>query len=108
MAERLRIPGISPIFKVPDDLIRYQQAKSRILFLGSCSIAGRKMHEAAIEVYLHAARSGSVPTELLAGVPKDPFTGKDFAYQKTEEGFTLTRWTDDDTDWRSQLEFKVR
>ena len=80
----------------------------RILFLGSRSRAGRKMHEAAIEIYLQAARSGSVPTKLPAGVPKDPFTGQDFAYQKTEEGFTLTRWTDDPSDWRYQLEFKVR
>jgi len=86
----------------------WMPAIQRILFLGSRSMAGRKMHEAAIEIYLHAARSGSVPTELPAGVPKDPFTGKDFAYQKTEEGFTLTRWTDDDTDWRAKLEFKVR
>ena len=86
----------------------WMPAIKRILFLGSRSRAGRKMHEAAIEIYLHAARSGSVPTELPAGVPKDPFTGQDFAYKKTEEGFTLTRWADDPTDWRSQLEFKVR
>ena len=80
----------------------------RILFLRSRSRAGRKMHEAAIEIYLQAARSGSVPAKLPSGLPKDPFTGKDFAFQKTEEGFTLTRWTNDDTDWRHQLEFKVR
>ncbi len=83
-------------------------AFQRILFLGSRSTAGRRMHEAAIEIYLRVARSGSVPTELPAELPKDPFTGKDFAYQKTEEGFTLTRWTDDPSDWRHQLEFKVR
>jgi hypothetical protein len=86
----------------------WMPAIQRTLFLGSRSMAGRKMHEAAIEVYLHAARSGSVPTELPAGLPKDPFTGQDFAYQKAKEGFTLTRWTDDPSDWRSQLEFKVR
>lgn len=86
----------------------WMPAIQRILFLGSRSMAGRKMHEAAIEVYLHAARSGSVPTELPSGLPKDPFTGQDFAYQETEEGFTLTRWTDDDKDWRAKLEFKLR
>ena len=80
----------------------------RILFLGGRSTAGRKMHEAAIGIYLEAARSGSVPTELPTGLPKDPFTGQDFTYQKTEEGFTLARWTDDDTDWRAKLEFKVK
>jgi len=83
-------------------------AVQRILFLESRSKAGRKLVEAAIEIYLHAARSGSVPTELPAGVPKDPFTGKDFAYQKTEEGFKLIRWTDDPSDWRHQRQFKVR
>jgi len=86
----------------------WMPAMGRCLFLGSRSMAGRKMHEAAIEIYLQAARSGSIPTELPAGLPKDPLTGKDFAFQKTEEGFTLTRWTNDDTDWRAQLEFKVR
>ncbi len=86
----------------------WMPAIQRTLFLGSRSMAGRKMHEAAIEIYLQAARSGSVPTELPARVAKDPFTGKDFAYQKTEEGFSLTRWTGDDTDWRAELEFKVR
>jgi hypothetical protein len=86
----------------------WMPAIQRILFLGSRSMAGRKLHEAAIEIYLQAVRSGSVPTELPAGLPKDPFTGKDFAYQKTEEGFKLTRWTEDSSDWRHQLEFKLR
>lgn len=83
-------------------------AVQRILFLESRTKAGRKLIEAAIEIYLQAARSGSVPTKLPAGAPKDPFTKKDFAYQKTEEGFKLTRWTDDPSDWRHQRQFKVR
>jgi hypothetical protein len=80
----------------------------RILFLETRTKAGRKMLEAAIAIYVHAARSGSIPTELPAGVARDPFTGQDFSYQKTEEGFKLTRWTDHPSDWRHQLEFKVR
>jgi len=43
-----------------------------------------------IEVYLTEAETGQLPEKLPEGVPKDPFTGRDFAYEITEEGFTLS------------------
>jgi len=45
---------------------------------------------AGIEVHLVKAKTGQLPEKLPEGVPKDPFTGKDFAYEITEEGFVLS------------------
>jgi len=44
---------------------------------------------AAIEIYLEAAQTGQLPETLPANLPKDPFSGQDFEYEITEEGFTL-------------------
>ena len=43
-----------------------------------------------IEVYLIDAETGQLPEKLPEGVPKDPFTGRDFTYKITEEGFVLS------------------
>lgn len=45
---------------------------------------------AGIEVYLIRAQTGQLPEKLPEGVPKDPFTGKDFTYKITQDGFTLS------------------
>lgn len=45
---------------------------------------------AGIEVYLARARTGRLPEELPPGLPKDPFSGKDFAYKITDDGFELS------------------
>ncbi len=44
---------------------------------------------AGIEICLHKARSGELPTALPADQPKDPFSGEDFEYERTDEGFVL-------------------
>ena len=44
---------------------------------------------AAIEIYLLAARSGHLPKTLPTSVPKDPFSGEDFGYEITADGFVL-------------------
>jgi hypothetical protein len=44
---------------------------------------------AAVGVYLVKAQQGRLPRQLPAGLPQDLFSGKDFAYQVTDEGFTL-------------------
>lgn len=44
---------------------------------------------AAVGVYQARARQGQLPRELPAGLPQDLFSGKDFAYQVTDVGFTL-------------------
>ena len=45
--------------------------------------------KAAIEVLLSRARTGQLPDALPSGLPKDAFSGKDFEYAKTKEGFVL-------------------
>ncbi|MHC4533498.1 MAG: hypothetical protein ACYS6K_06055 [Planctomycetota bacterium] len=45
---------------------------------------------AAIEIYLVKAETGQLPETLPADLPKDPFTGQDFGYNVTDEGFTIS------------------
>ena len=45
--------------------------------------------KAAVEVYLVVAKTGRLPEKLPDHLPKDPFTGQDFVYEITDEGFAL-------------------
>ena len=45
---------------------------------------------AGIDVLLVQSQTGQWPDSLPEGLPRDPFTGKDFKYEKTQEGFTLS------------------
>jgi hypothetical protein len=84
-------------------------AISRVMFLDARAKSNDNMLKAAIEVYLTKAKTGSLPDQLPPTTPKDTFTGEDFKYEKTKEGFTLSRWTDDPkTDKTYQYEFKVK
>jgi hypothetical protein len=61
-----------------------------------------------IEVYIIRAKTGKLPDELPAGLSKDLFSGKDFLYEKTDAGFTLTgQGKDLDKDIVQKYEFKV-
>ena len=44
---------------------------------------------AAIDILLSRAKTGRLPDTLPSGLPKDQFTGKDFEYSKTKDGFVL-------------------
>jgi len=44
----------------------------------------------AVEIYKIKAETGKLPDNLPAGLPKDLFSGDDFGYQKTDDGFILT------------------
>jgi hypothetical protein len=44
---------------------------------------------AGIETLLERAGTGKLPDALPAGLPKDAFSGEDFKYEKTKEGFIL-------------------
>ena len=62
----------------------------------------------AIAVYLKKARTGRLPTALPDGLPKDPYSGHDFAYEKTEEGFQLRCQVKPFDEYRiDHFEFKV-
>jgi hypothetical protein len=43
----------------------------------------------AIEIYIIKAKTGKLPDALTAGLPGDAFSGKDFKYEKSTDGFTL-------------------
>jgi hypothetical protein len=65
---------------------------------------------AAIEIYLVQAKTGHLPDVLPDGLPKDPFTGRDFGYAITDEGFALGCQGEEFQKgrMRQMLEFKVR
>jgi hypothetical protein len=64
--------------------------------------------KAAIEIYLIKAQTGRLPETLPDGLPKDPFSGQDFGYEITEEGFTFhSQGKDFEGRGAQLLEFKV-
>ena len=65
--------------------------------------------KAAIEIYLTKAETGQLPETLPDGLPKDPYSGQDFDYEITEEGFTFHSQGEDFQGRGAQLlEFKVK
>jgi hypothetical protein len=63
---------------------------------------------AAVEIYTVKAQTGSLPDALPAGVPKDLFSGKDFEYEKKDDGFILRCRGKDLQDGKLyEYEFKV-
>jgi hypothetical protein len=63
----------------------------------------------AIDVYIIKAKTGRLPGSLPTGSPKDLFSGEDFEYQKTSDGFVLRcRGKDLQKDKIHEYEFKVR
>jgi hypothetical protein len=65
--------------------------------------------KAAVEVYLILAKTGKLPEKLPDYLPKDPFTGKDFIYEITDEGFALCCQGEEFLRRKNQfLEFKVQ
>ena len=64
---------------------------------------------AGIEVYLIRAQTGKLPEKLPEGVPKDPYTGNNFKYEITEDGFKLSLPDKDLQKKKFRLhEFKVK
>jgi len=62
----------------------------------------------AIGIYIIKAQTGQLPDTLPAGSPKDLFSGKDFKYEKTADGFILRcRGKDLKKDKTYEWEFKV-
>ena len=63
---------------------------------------------AAIDIYIVKAKTGRLPDTLPADLPRDLYSGKDFEYEKTKDGFILRcRGRDLDKDEIHQYEFKV-
>jgi hypothetical protein len=63
----------------------------------------------AIDIYIIKAKTGQLPDALPESMPKDLFSGKDFKYEKTKEGFVLRcRGKDLVKDKIYEFEFKVK
>ena len=63
----------------------------------------------ALNLYIIRAQSVQLPDELPADLPKDLFSGKDFEYEKTKDGFVLRcRGKDLSKDKIYEYEFKVK
>ena len=65
--------------------------------------------EAAIEIYLIVAKTGQLPKMLPDGLSKDPYSGEDFKYKITKEGFVLhSQGKDFQGSLKRMLAFKVK
>jgi len=63
----------------------------------------------ALNLYIIRAKSNQLPDELPANLPKDLFSGKDFEYEKTKDGFVLRcQGKDLSKDKIYEYEFKVK
>ena len=84
-------------------------ALGRILTLKTRAETHTNAVMAGIEILLDRAGTGKLPNALPSGLPKDEFSGKDFEYEKTKDGFILRcRGRASDKDEINQYEFKVK
>lgn len=90
------------MFYVPINVADYNDVYVR-------NIAIYNALRAAIEIYLVKAKTGQLPATLPDGLPKDPYSGQDFGYEITEEGFTFHSQGEDFQGYGGRLlEFKVQ
>ncbi len=82
---------------------------AKLLTLDTRAKSNHKLIRTAVEIYLAKAATGTLPDQVPAAAPKDPFNGESFGYEKAKDGFTLTRWTDKSTkDPTHRFAFKVK
>ena len=60
-----------------------------ILSVKTAIEANSNAMKAAVDICLQRAETGRLPNVLPAGLPKDPFSGQDFQYERTSSGFVL-------------------
>jgi hypothetical protein len=83
-------------------------ATSRVRTVGVKSSAFFNAIRVAIEIYIVKAKTGRLPETLPADLPKDLFSGKDFRYEKSQNGFVLGCQAKDlDKDEIYQYDFSV-
>jgi hypothetical protein len=61
----------------------------RIYNLKTRSVSDARAIRIGVDICLQRAKNGKLPAALPAGSPKDPFSGKDFLYERTDGGFVL-------------------
>jgi len=63
----------------------------------------------AVDIYILKAKTGKLPDVIPADSPKDPFSGRDFGYEKTKDGFILRCQAEDlQMNEIHQYEFRVK
>jgi len=98
----------------PDDLASaaagaLMPALPRVLTLKVRSEAQANAVRAGLEICLRRAETGELPAALPAGLPKDPFSGEDFEYVRTDDGFILRCQVKDlDKDIAHEYAFAVK
>lgn len=65
-----------------DDVVRHYDIYVR-------SMANYNAIRTAIEIYLIMAETEQLPQKLPDNLPMDPYSGQDFEYEITPEGFVL-------------------
>jgi hypothetical protein len=84
-------------------------AISRIYTLKTRNEADGNALKAGIDICLRKTESGTLPTKLPVGLLKDPFSGKDFEYERTDDGFVLRcRGKDLDKDIAYEYAFTLK
>ena len=83
-------------------------ASSRVRTVGTKSQTFFNAIRAASEIYIVKARTGQLPDKLPAKLPRDLFSGKDFEYTKSQDGFVLRcQARNPDKDEIYQYEFRI-
>ncbi|MBN2130836.1 MAG: hypothetical protein JW741_15145 [Sedimentisphaerales bacterium] len=67
----------------------FMPAMTRIYTLDTKAKAHANAVKAGLEICLLRAKSGKLPGALPEGLPKDAFSGEDFEYKRTDDGFVL-------------------
>ena len=67
----------------------FMPALSRVYTLKIRAKAQANAVRAGVEICLARAKSGRLPKALPEGLPKDAFSGEDFEYKLTDDGFVL-------------------
>ena len=81
----------------------------RIYSLGTRAKTVSNATWVALDLYIIKAQTGQLPDELPTGLPQDLFSGKDFHYEKTAQGFILRcQGKDLVKDEIHEYEFKVK
>ncbi|MBN2590914.1 MAG: hypothetical protein JXA96_13700 [Sedimentisphaerales bacterium] len=65
--------------------------------------------QTALNLYINRTETGKLPDKLPEGMPKDMFSGEDFIYEKTDDGFVLKcQGKDLSKDETYEYKFKVK
>lgn len=82
---------------------------ARVHDLHTRAVAYASALKIAVAIYIEYAETGRLPEALPEHMPKDPFSGRDFEYEVTADGFLLRRHVvDPEQDKLWEYEFQVR